>query len=55
MDAGVKKVDIFVKGLGQGRENAIRELQAVGLEVTSIVDETPVPHNGCRPPKKPRN
>lgn len=55
VDAGVKKVEVFVKGLGGGRENAIRSLQAAGLEVTSIVDETPIPHNGCRPPKRPRN
>ena len=55
MDNGVKKVEVHVKGLGAGRENAIRQLQAVGLEVTSIVDETPIPHNGCRPPKRPRN
>lgn len=55
MDAGVVKVEVFVKGLGGGRETAIRSLQAVGLEITSIVDETPVPHNGCRPPKRPRN
>ncbi len=55
MECGVKKVEVHVKGLGAGRENAIRQLQAVGLEVTSIVDETPVPHNGCRPPKRPRN
>ena len=55
MDCGVKKVEVFVKGLGGGRETAIRSLQTVGLEITSIVDETPVPHNGRRPPKKPRN
>lgn len=55
IEAGVKKVEVFVKGLGNGRENAIRSLQAAGLEVTSIVDETPIPHNGCRPPKRPRN
>lgn len=55
MDSGVKKVEIFVKGLGSGRENAIRSLQAAGLEITAINDETPVPHNGCRPPKRPRN
>ena len=55
LDCGVKKVEVHVKGLGAGRENAIRQLQAVGLEVTSIIDETPVPHNGCRPPKRPRN
>ena len=55
MDSGVKKVEVHVKGLGSGRENAIRSLQGAGLEVTSIIDETPVPHNGCRPPKRPRN
>ena len=55
IECGVKKVEVHVKGLGAGRENAIRQLQAVGLEVTSIVDETPIPHNGCRPPKRPRN
>ncbi len=48
----LKKVDVFVKGLGPGRENAIRSLQTAGLEITSITDETPIPHNGCRPPKK---
>ena len=55
VEQGVKKVDVYVKGLGPGRENAIRSLQTAGLEITSIVDETPVPHNGCRPPKRPRN
>ena len=55
MDSGVKKVEVFVKGLGSGRENAIRSLQAAGLEITKINDVTPVPHNGCRPPKRPRN
>ena len=55
LEQGVKKIDVFVKGLGPGRENAIRSLQAAGLEITSITDETPVPHNGCRPPKRPRN
>ena len=55
MDSGVRKVSVYVKGLGSGRENAIRSLQGAGLEITSIVDETPVPHNGCRPPKRPRN
>ena len=55
MDAGVVKVEVFVKGLGAGRETAIRSLQSVGLEITAINDETPVPHNGCRPPKRPRN
>ena len=53
--AGVKIVDVEVMGLGAGRENAIRSLTSVGLEVRSITDETPVPHNGCRPPKRPRN
>jgi len=55
IECGVKKVEVFVKGLGNGRENAIRSLTAAGLEVTSINDETPIPHNGCRPPKRPRN
>ena len=55
VEAGVKKVEVIAKGLGNGRENAIRSLQAAGLEVTSITDETPIPHNGCRPPKRPRN
>ena len=53
--SGVKKVEVFVKGLGSGRENAIRALQTAGLEITAINDETQVPHNGCRPPKRPRN
>ena len=53
--SGVKKVEGFVKGLGSGRENAIRALQTAGLEITAINDETPVPHNGCRAPKRPRN
>ena len=51
---GLKKVDVFVKGPGSGREAAIRALQACGIEVTSITDVTPVPHNGCRPPKRRR-
>ena len=55
MDNGVKKVEVFVKGLGAGRENAIRSLQTAGLEITTINDVTPVPHYGCRPPKRPRN
>ncbi len=55
IEQGVKKVDVVVKGLAPGRENAIRSLSSAGLEVTSITDETPVPHNGCRPPKRPRN
>jgi small subunit ribosomal protein S11 len=51
---GMKKVDVFVKGPGSGRETAIRSLQAAGLEVGQISDVTPVPHNGCRPPKRRR-
>ena len=51
---GMKKVDVFVKGPGSGRETAIRSLQAAGLEVSSISDVTPQPHNGCRPPKRRR-
>lgn len=54
-DSGVRKVEVFVRGMGAGRENAIRSLQAAGLEISAINDETPVPHNGCRPPKRPRN
>ena len=50
----MKKVDVFVKGPGSGRETAIRSLQAAGLEVGTIHDITPVPHNGCRPPKRRR-
>ena len=53
-DAGMRKVDVYVKGLGPGRETAIRSLQTAGLEITSISDVTPIPHNGCRPPKRPR-
>lgn len=53
-DAGLRKVKVFVKGPGGGRESAIRNLHANGIEVTEIVDVTPVPHNGCRPPKKRR-
>ena len=51
---GLKSVDVFVKGPGSGREAAIRALQACGIDVTSIRDVTPVPHNGCRPPKRRR-
>ena len=51
---GLKKVDVFVKGPGSGRETAIRSLQAAGLEVGAISDVTPAPHNGCRPPKPRR-
>jgi len=54
-DMGMKKVEVIVKGVGNGRENAIRSLQTAGLEITAIIDKTPVPHNGCRPPKRPRN
>lgn len=54
MDHGMKTVDVNVKGPGPGRESAIRSLQAAGLQVTSISDVTPIPHNGCRPPKRPR-
>ena len=54
MEHGLKTVDVFVKGPGAGREAAIRALQAAGLEVTSIRDVTPIPHNGCRPPKRRR-
>lgn len=54
VDAGLKKVDVFVKGPGSGRESAIRTLAAAGLEVLSIKDITPLPHNGCRPPKSRR-
>ena len=54
MEHGMRKVDVFVKGPGSGRETAIRSLQATGLEVGSIQDVTPVPFNGCRPPKRRR-
>ena len=54
MEHGMRKVDVFVKGPGSGRETAIRSLQAVGLEVGQIADVTPQPHNGCRPPKRRR-
>ena len=54
MELGLKSVEVCVKGPGAGREAAIRALQAVGLEVTSIRDVTPIPHNGCRPPKRRR-
>lgn len=51
---GLKRVDVYVKGPGSGRETAIRALQAVGLDIASIRDVTPIPHNGCRPPKRRR-
>lgn len=54
MEHGLKTVEVFVKGPGSGREAAIRSLQAAGLEVTLIKDVTPLPHNGCRPPKRRR-
>jgi small subunit ribosomal protein S11 len=54
MDHGLRQIDVFVKGPGSGREAAIRSLQSAGLTVTSIVDVTPIPHNGCRPPKRRR-
>lgn len=54
MEHGLKRVDVYVKGPGSGRETAIRSLQAVGLEVSLIKDVTPIPHNGCRPPKRRR-
>lgn len=54
MDNGMVEVDVYVKGPGPGREAAIRSLQAAGLKVRSITDVTPIPHNGCRPPKKRR-
>ncbi len=53
-DAGLKRVDVFVKGPGSGRESAIRSLSQSGIEVVMIKDVTPLPHNGCRPPKKRR-
>ncbi|HOI46122.1 MAG TPA: 30S ribosomal protein S11 [Bacilli bacterium] len=54
VENGMQKVEVSVKGPGPGREAAIRSLQVAGLEITSIKDVTPVPHNGCRPPKRPR-
>lgn len=54
MEHGLRTVEVYVKGPGQGREAAIRALQAAGLEVTMIKDVTPIPHNGCRPPKRRR-
>jgi small subunit ribosomal protein S11 len=54
LDQGVQKVEVVVVGPGPGREAAIRSLQVAGLEIISIKDATPVPHNGCRPPKQPR-
>lgn len=54
VDLGMKKIEVFVKGPGSGRDSAIRTLAGAGLEVTTIKDITPMPHNGCRPPKKRR-
>lgn len=53
-DYGVKVVDVYIKGPGAGREAAVRAIQTAGLEIAAIIDSTPVPHNGCRPPKRPR-
>ena len=53
MDHGMKKLEVNVKGPGPGREAAVRALATIGLEITAINDVTPIPHNGCRPPKKP--
>ncbi|MCQ9618680.1 MAG: 30S ribosomal protein S11 [Candidatus Phytoplasma pruni] len=53
-DQGMQKVEVFIKGPGVGRETSIRSLQESGLEITAIKDVTPIPHNGCRPPKRPR-
>lgn len=53
-DMGMRKAEVFVKGLGPGREGAIRSIESAGIEVTAITDVTPIPHNGCRPPKRPR-
>ena len=54
MENGLRQIEVFVKGPGAGREAAIRQLQAAGLLITSITDVTPIPHNGCRPPKRRR-
>ena len=54
MDHGMQKVEVYVKGPGPGREAAVRSLQIAGLEISAIKDVTPIPHNGCRPPKRPR-
>jgi small subunit ribosomal protein S11 len=54
MEHGLRQVDVYVKGPGSGREMAIRSLQTAGVQVTSITDTTPIPHNGCRPPKRRR-
>ena len=54
MEHGMRQVEVYVKGPGAGREQAIRSLQAAGLEISAITDVTPIPHNGCRPPKRRR-
>lgn len=54
IEHGMKSVEVFVKGPGPGRESAVRALQVAGIEISAIKDVTPVPHNGCRPPKRPR-
>jgi small subunit ribosomal protein S11 len=54
MEHGMKQVEVYVKGPGTGRESAIRSIQAAGLEIVAIKDVTPIPHNGCRPPKRRR-
>jgi len=54
MDMGLREAELFINGPGRGREAAIRAVQAMGIKVTAITDQTPVPHNGCRPPKKRR-
>ncbi|MCJ7822771.1 MAG: 30S ribosomal protein S11 [Armatimonadetes bacterium] len=54
VEYGMRRVDVYVKGPGSGRETAIRSLQSAGLEITSIRDVTPIPHNGCRPPRRRR-
>ena len=54
LEAGVKEVEVWIKGPGSGRESAVRALQAAGLQISAIKDVTPIPHNGCRPPKRRR-
>jgi small subunit ribosomal protein S11 len=54
MDNGVRQLSVYVKGPGAGRESAVRALQAAGIKITMIKDVTPIPHNGCRPPKRRR-
>lgn len=54
MEMGLQRVEVLIKGPGSGRESAVRSLQAAGLEITAIKDVTPIPHNGCRPPKRRR-